>query len=107
MKSKTLLCSCAVLLFAANVTWADPMAEVAAAIKKLENQSGYSWTATPKVVGSESRRLGPVDGKASKDGLVYFKGMVNDNDFEVAMKGEKLVVNYTGEWLTPAELGAV
>jgi len=107
MKSITVLSSCAVLLFTATVAWGDPMAEVTAAIKKLENQSGYSWTATPKVVGSESRRLGPVEGKANKEGFVYFKSVVNDNDFEVAMKGEKLVVNYTGEWLTPAELGAV
>jgi hypothetical protein len=60
------------------------------------------------VEGSEAgRRAGPVEGKADKDGLTYFKGTISDNTFEVASRGEKLVVNYTGEWLTPTELGAL
>src|SRR5439155_22206982 len=59
------------------------------------------------VEGSEAaRKFGPVEGKTEKGGLSYFKGSLGDNAYEVAMNGEKVVVNYTGEWLTPSELGA-
>jgi hypothetical protein len=61
---------------------------------------------TPKTEGSTSgRALSPVEGKVEKD-LSYFKGTLSDNPFEVAIRGEKLVLNATGDWLTPAEFGA-
>jgi len=85
---------------------ADPKTEVTDAIKKLAAQSGYSWTYTPKTEGSESaRRQGPMDGKTEKDGFSQLKGEAGDITIEIAFKGEKMVVNYNGDWLSTAEIG--
>ena len=87
--------------FAAN---ADPKSEVQDAIKKLGAQSNYSWSFTPKTEGSEAAaRQGPIEGKTEKDGFTWFKGAVGDNSFEVAVKGAKYAVNYTGEWMAVDE----
>jgi hypothetical protein len=87
--------------FAAN---ADPKSEVKDAIKKLGTQANYSWTFTPKTEGSEAAsRQGPIEGKAEKDGFTWFKGTLGDNSFEVAAKGSKYAVNYSGDWITVDE----
>src|SRR5262249_36873428 len=107
MKTPFVPLSVATLLLTLAAAHADAPPEVTDAIKKLSAQANYSWLTTPKVEGSEAaRRFGPVEGKAEKDGLSYFKGTLGDNSYELAMNGQKLVVNYTGEWLTPSELGA-
>jgi len=85
---------------------ADPKTEVTDAIKKLAGQSGYAWTYTPKTEGSESaRRQGPMEGKTEKDGVSYLKGEAGDITIEIAFKGEKMIVNYNGDWLSTAEIG--
>jgi hypothetical protein len=107
MKTPSVPLSFAALLLSLTTALADAPSEVSDAIKKLSDEANYSWQTTPKVEGSESaRRLGPVEGKTEKDGLSYFKGSLGDNSYELAVNGQKLVVNYTGEWLTPTELGA-
>jgi hypothetical protein len=102
-----LLCSLSSLLIVAvSLAHADPKSEVADAIKKLAEQSGYSWTSTPKTEGSESaRRQGPIEGKTEKSGFASFKGSLGETSYEVASKGEKMIVNYEGNWLSTAELG--
>lgn len=94
-------------LLAAMTAAADPKAEITAAIQKLEQQSGYGWTYTPKVVGSESASRGqvPLNGKADKDGYALVSGEMGDVSVEIGIKGEKMIVNYTGEWLSTAEIG--
>jgi hypothetical protein len=60
---KTLPSILSVLVLSLCAANADPKTEVTDAIKKLAQQSGYSWTSTPKTEGSESaRRQGPTDG---------------------------------------------
>jgi len=87
--------------FAAN---ADPKSEVKDAIKKLGGESNYSWSFTPKTEGSEAAaRQGPIEGKTEKDGFTWFKGAVGENSFEVAVKGSKYAVNYSGEWMAVDE----
>ena len=97
----------AVSLFAGVTVAAEPKAEIAEAIKKLEQQSGYGWSYTPKVVGSESAGRGqvPLIGKADKDGFALVSGEMGDVSVEIGIKGEKMIVNYTGEWLSTAEIG--
>jgi hypothetical protein len=96
----------AVLVLSLSAASANPKSEVADAIKKLAAQSGYSWTSTPKTEGSESaRRQGPTEGKTEKDGFSLLKVEVGDVTAEIAFKGEKMVVNYNGDWLSTAELG--
>ena len=103
---KTLSSIVSVLALALSAANADPKTEVTDAIKKLAAQSGYSWTYTPKTEGSESaRRQGPMDGKTEKDGFSYLKGEAGDITIEIAFKGEKMVVNYNGDWLSTAEIG--
>lgn len=94
-------------LLAAMTAAADQKAEITAAIQKLEQQSGYGWTYTPKVVGSESASRGqvPLNGKADKDGYALVSGEMGDISVEIGIKGEKMIVNYTGEWLSTAEIG--
>ena len=102
---KMLLTISSLLLLSLSVTRADPKTEVAAAIKKLGEQS-YSWTSTPKTEGSESaRRQGPIEGKTEKGGFTYLKGSVGETSYEVASKGDKMAVNYDGDWHSAADLG--
>lgn len=106
MNSNHFILSALILVGSALVAHADPKAELTGAIKKLASETGYAWTATPKTEGSESaRRQGPMDGKTEKDGYTLVKGTAGENSYEVAFKGEKLVVNYNGDWLSSAEIG--
>jgi hypothetical protein len=85
---------------------AEPKAELKDAIQKLREQPNYSWTIKQKTEGSESasRRDGSMEGKAEKSGLVLVKAASGDNAYEVAFKGEKVVVNYNEDWIEPSEL---
>jgi hypothetical protein len=95
-----------ILVLSLSAASADPKSEVSDAIKKLAQQSGYSWTYTPKTEGSDSaRRQGPMEGKTEKEGLSYLKGEAGDITIEIAFKGEKMIVNYNGDWLSTAEIG--
>ena len=95
-----------ILVLSLSVASADPKAEVNQAIKKLGEQSGYSWTRTPKTEGSESaRRQGPMEGKTEKDGPSYLKGSLGKISYEAISKGEKTVVNYNGDWLSTEQIG--
>jgi len=94
------------LVLSLSLAHADPKTEVADSIKKLAEQTGYSWTSTPKTEGSESgRRQGPIEGKTEKSGLAYFKGSLNETSYEIASKGDKMILNYEGNWISTAEIG--
>jgi hypothetical protein len=82
----------------------DPKTEVKDAVKKLKEETGFSWTSTAKTVGSD-RRQGPIEGKAEKGGLTYIKGTSGDNSYEAAFKGDKSAVNFAGEWMMADALG--
>ena len=86
---------------------ADPKSEVMDAIKNLSQESGYSWTYTPKTAGSESAKRNdtPLTGKADKEGYSLFHGEMGEVSVDIGLKGEKMVVNYTGDWLSTAEIG--
>lgn len=94
------------LALASVVVAAEPKAEVQDAIKKLGSSSGYSWLSTPKTEGTESgRRLGPIEGKTDTSGYTFLKGSSGETTVEIALKGEKMAVNYNGDWLSTAEIG--
>ena len=104
MKMSSYLLLAGTLALSALTAYADPKSDVKDAIKKLGTQSNYSWTFTPKTDGSEAAaRQGPIEGKTEKDGFTWFKGTVGDNSFEVAVKGSKYAVNYTGDWVAVSE----
>jgi len=85
---------------------AEPKTELADAIKKLTDQPNYSWTITQKTTGSESaaRRDGNIEGKTEKGGLLFVKASSGDTAYQVAFKGEKVVVNLNEDWIEPSEL---
>jgi hypothetical protein len=86
---------------------ADSKSEVAAGVKGLAAQSGYAWTYTPRTQGSESarRQQSPLDGKTERDGYTLIHGELGDVSVDIGLKGDKLVVNYSGDWLSAAEIG--
>ncbi len=86
---------------------ADPKSDVASAVKSLAQQSGYAWTYTPKTEGSESakRQQAPLSGKTERDGYTLIHGEMGDVSVDIGLKGEKMVVNYSGDWLSAAEIG--
>ena len=88
------------LMAAAGICAADSSAkdEIAAAAKKLDSQSNYSWKATVVVPDSAPFKPGPTEGKTEKDGFTYVEISFGDNITEVAKKGEKAVVTVEGEW---------
>ena len=98
--------SLALLLIALSSVHADPRAELTDAITKLGEQSGYGWTFEQKSEGTSSgRQQNPIEGKTEKGGFTYLKGTSGDITYEVALKGEKIIVNYAGEWISLNELG--
>src|SRR5262245_3245603 len=104
MKTSSTLLLTSLLAMSAFAANADPKSEVEAAMKKLGSQPNYSWTFTPKSEGSESiARMGPVEGKTEKDGLVWLKGTYRETSFEAAAKGTKYALNYSGEWMAVDE----
>src|ERR1051326_9254748 len=93
-------------LFSLSLAHADPQAGVAEAVKKLGQQSGYSWTYRPKTEGSQSgRRQGPMEGKTEKGGFTWLKGSAGDISYEAALKGDKMAVNYNGDWISTSDIG--
>ncbi|MBM3847635.1 MAG: hypothetical protein FJ405_15285 [Verrucomicrobia bacterium] len=109
MKQHTLalLAGFTICLTSLNSAAADLKQELIDGIRKLEQASGYSWSYVPKVTGSESagRSQAPFSGKTDKDGYALIQGKSGDTEVELATKGEKLVVNYNGGWISTAEIG--
>src|SRR5688572_21961395 len=104
MKTNSILLS--LLALTSAVIAAEPKAEVQDAIKKLSSSSGYSWVSTPKTEGTEAaRRLGPIEGKTDSSGYTHLKGSSGETTVEIALKAEKMAVNYNGDWLSTAEIG--
>jgi len=106
MKLPTFVLSAGLLLLAPSVVRADLKTELTEAIAKLGAESGSSWTSTPATEGSKSAaRQGPLDGKTEKGGFTRLKSSSGETSYEVGFKGEKIVVNVNGDWLSTAEIG--
>jgi hypothetical protein len=104
MRTQTSVITAGIVALSLTAAQADPKSELKEATKKLADQSGYSWTWTPKTEGSESaRRQGPVEGKTEKDGFTLLKGSFGENSYEAVFKGSKIAVNYTGDWVVVDE----
>lgn len=80
-----------------------PKTELQSAIKRLAAQPNYSWTATLKSQEGAIRQ-GPTEGNAQRNGYVYFKLPVGDDEIEAAFLGSKGAIKTEGQWLSAAEL---
>lgn len=82
----------------------SPKQTVAQAVKHLRERPNYSWTMTTRDTGSSPGRLGPIEGKAEKSGLVFLGFAVGDVPVEVFMKGDKGAAKVFEQWQSFEEL---
>jgi len=90
---------------------ADAKDEVLKAVQKLQEASGYSWTATPAMgggVGGQAGRFqpGPTTGKAEKDGYSLVSMSMGQSTTEAVLKGDKVAVKTADGWKSLEELAA-
>ncbi|MCI0540508.1 MAG: hypothetical protein L0Z50_35350 [Verrucomicrobiales bacterium] len=82
-----------------------PNEDVAAAAKKLGEQTNYSWKTTVVVPESAPFKPGPTEGKTEKDGFTYVTMSFGDNLTEAVKKGEKAAItDMEGNWKLASEL---
>jgi hypothetical protein len=104
---KTIVLLSVTALLAGPLLAADPKDDIAAAAKKLGEQSNYSWTTTVLVPEGSRGRFGPTEGKTEKDGFTHLKVSTGDNLTQAVLKGDKAAVsNSDGSWQSLAELDA-
>jgi hypothetical protein len=84
-------------LFAAD---ANPKDKVASAAKQLGDKSNYSWATTTKEADGSPGRLGTIEGKTEKGGVVSLKFTVGDVPVEVFMNGQKGAAHAQEGWQT-------
>src|SRR5438046_2293396 len=76
-------------LVAQTLSAADSKDKITNATKELADKPNYSWTTSTTEADGSSGRMGPIDGKAEKDGVTYLSFSVSEVPVEVYMKGEK------------------
>ena len=79
-------------------------ADLKTAVQKFAEKSSYSWTAASS--GKPEFRLGPMEGKAEKDGFVYCKFTLGDNPIEMAFKGSKFAIKRGEQWESAEDLAS-
>ena len=87
----------------------DDKDDIKAAAKKLADAPNYSWTTTVKNnaenAGGPGRMTpGPIEGKAEKDGVVWFSMKQGENSMEGAMKGEKFAFKVKDVWMSIGDI---
>jgi hypothetical protein len=92
-----LIGTAACALFAADANLKDKAAN---ATKQLGDKSNYSWATTTKEADGSPGRLGTIEGKAEKDGVVFLKFTVGDVPVEVYMNGLKGTARAQEGWQT-------
>ena len=63
-----------------------PKDKVATATKQLAEKSNYSWTTSTKEADGSQGRMGPIEGKAAKDGVTYLSFTISDVPVEVSRR---------------------
>ena len=84
-------------LFAADPT---PKDEITAAVKKLGDQTSYSWRTTIVVPDDAPFKPGPTDGKTEKDAFTWISMSMFDNKMEALVKGTKGAIKQENDWKT-------
>jgi len=78
--------------------------KVANAAKQLGDTMNYSWTTSTKEADGSPGRLGPIEGKAEKDGVICLSFTVGGIPVEVCMKGKKGAAKALEGWQTFDEI---
>lgn len=87
---------------------ADLKTNIAAAAKKLSEQSNYQWSTTVRSDGSGPFGGGSstVDGQSERDGYTWVSPKPGSAGREFARKGDKAAVVVDGNWMTPDDAAA-
>src|SRR5687767_5231333 len=109
MKLKKPLLIGTALLVATSLIAAEAKDEVTSAAKKLASADGYSWKSTSESAGGGGGggggrgRMGPTEGKASKDGTVLLSMTRGDSTTEAVIKGQKGAIKTQDGWQSLSE----
>jgi hypothetical protein len=79
---------------------AEPKDELKAAVKKLADGGNYSWTR--KTEGGFG--FGAAEGKTEKDGPTAYSFKMQDNSYDVIIKGDKAAAKGSAGWASIDEL---
>ena len=104
MKKNLLLITIA--LFTGSLIAADssPKDVVAAAAKKLGDQTNYTWKTTVVVPEDAQFKPGPTDGKTQKEDFTHVKMTFFDNPVQIVVKGKKgAFTDQDGAWQSSTE----
>ena len=106
MKSILILASFGMLLQTATAADSDAKDKLTHATSELAGKANYSWTTSTKEADGSAGRLGPLEGKADKQGLVYLSFSVGGGGIpvEVFMQGEKGTAKALEGWQTFDEI---
>lgn len=84
---------------------AEPKADVAAALSKLNDKSSYSWTTTTEIEGGQFTPA-PMHGKTEKAGFTHISMKFGENEIDTFFKGTNFVTKTQDGWRSSAELAA-
>lgn len=102
---KTLLLSLVAVGAGFSLVAADAKDDLAAAVKKLSEQSSYSWSSKSEMGGGNNRfGGGGLSGKTEKGGFTWMSQAMNENSVEAVKKGDKGVVKTQDGWKSTDEL---
>jgi hypothetical protein len=106
MKSFILPLLIAALVQTLSAAETSPERNVTKAAKELGAQPNYSWTTSTKEADGSSGRLGPIEGKTQRDGLVYLSFSLGGGGIpvEVFVQGDKGTAKALEGWQTFDEI---
>jgi hypothetical protein len=101
MTFKRVCLATAAIAFSAATVFAGPKEDAQAALNKVAESSGYSWSTTTEggMGGGQT-----VEGKMLKDGVSQISATMRDEPVEVFVHGEKVVVKTDDGWKTTDEI---
>ncbi len=94
-----------ILLLAGSIASAHAASadDLKAAVKKLSDAGGYSWTSETDSAQGGRGFFGPTEGKVGKDGVVHVKMARGENSFEGLVHGSKAAIKTDTGWQSAEE----
>jgi len=89
MKRALIIGTIGLLAHTLSAADSDPNQKVASATKQLAEKPNYSWTTSTKEADGSQGRMGPIEGKAAKEGVTYLSFTISEVPVEVYMNGPK------------------